>query len=167
MDVTSERTLSGRTLVVAGGVTVLLFVAATVALQPRLEHQVRQTTAPRTLREPIASGQAQGQTWEAVARFDGRANCVELRYRAAVLDRACDGGGLPGGKATAVIPGGPVVAYGVAGEDAASVRLRLDGGEVVDTPVEAGDLGFPVGFWAVTLPEGTRLRAVGYSGGQG
>jgi hypothetical protein len=155
MDITSERTVSGRSLVVAGLVVVALVTAASFVLGPGLRNEVRQSQDPRTLREPIAEGMHQGQPWEAVGRFDGTANCVELRYLGKILDRACDSG--PATVTTAVPRGGPTVAYGTTDDEAATHTVSLDNGEQLDVPVKAGDLGFPVGFWAVELPAGTGL----------
>lgn len=156
MDTTGERSISGRALVVGALVIVLIITAAAVIFGPALRDAVRQEQHPRTLREPIAAGQHDGQVWEAVGHFDGTANCVELRFRGDVLDRACDTG-TADVAATALPDGGPTVAYGIAAEDAAQQQVELDSGEVITTPVVAGDLGFPVGFWAVKLPEGAAL----------
>lgn len=168
MDAANERTLSGRALVVASLLVVAGIVGAGVVLGPGLREDVLQETGPRTLREPIATGTVAGATWEAVARFDGEANCVELRLDAEVLDRACDAGAPP--FATTLLPdGGPRVAYGVADEDARAVALQLDSGEQLTPAVRAGELGFPVGFWATALPPGARLvgAPAPYNGGQG
>ena len=155
MDTTAERTVSGRTLVTVGLVVTVLVTAASLIFGPGLRDEVRQTTAPRTLREPVATGLHAGQPWEAVGRFDGTANCVELRYLADVLDRACDTG--PVQQATTLADDGPTIAYGVAPENEAAFVVELADGEQITTPVVAGDLGFPVGFWAVELPAGAEL----------
>ena len=155
MDTTAERTVSGRTLVVVGLVVTVLVTAASLIFGPGLRDEVRQTTAPRTLREPIATGLHAGRPWEAVGRYDGSANCVELRYLAEILDRACDTG--PVQNATTLADNGPTIAYGIAPEDASTFDVELTGGESISAPVIAGELGFPVGFWAVELPEGAEL----------
>jgi hypothetical protein len=74
---------------------------------------------------------------------------------------------------TTVPEGGPTVVYGTAGEDLPAVEVRLDDGTTLQARVQAGDLGFPVGFWALPVPDGAGVRAVttgrqaSYSGGQG
>ncbi|MDQ3537622.1 MAG: hypothetical protein M3415_02305 [Actinomycetota bacterium] len=174
----AERTVSGRALVTGAGVLLAVALLAQALFGPSLVEQVRQEQRPRTLREPIAAGEAAGQPWEAVGRFDGTANCLELRYRDAVLDRACTPAGLReegvGQVRTTTVPeGGPTVVYGTAGEGMAAVDVQLDDGTTLRTPVRAGELGFPVGFWAVPVPDGAGVRAVttarpsSYSGGQG
>ena len=152
----AERSVSGRTLVVVALVVILLVTAFSAIFGPALREQVRNEQRPRTLREPIASGEYNGQIWEAVGHFDGTANCVELRYLGKVLDRACDTGAQPV-LATALAGSGPTVAYGIAPEDADTYEVQLDNGDEISVPVMAGDLGFPVGFWAVQLPAGTAL----------
>ncbi|MDP9406187.1 MAG: hypothetical protein M3O86_06240 [Actinomycetota bacterium] len=168
MEAVGERSVSGRALIVVSLVVVALFMGAGVVLGPGLREQVRQETRPRTLREPIATGTVAGATWEAVARFDGAANCVELRLRAEVLGRACDAG-APAFTTTRLTDGGPGVAYGVTDEAARRVALDLDSGARLTAPVRAGELGFPVGFWATTLPAGATVvgAPAPYSGGQG
>lgn len=151
-----ERTISGRALVVAGLAVVVVVVLVSVVAGPSLRDAVLQEQSPRTLREPIAAGTHEGRTWEAVGRFDGHANCVELRYSGAVLDRACDRGA--GSRVTQLPGGGPSVAYGVADDTWARVRLDLEDGREVVAEVRAGELGFPVGFWAAQLPAGVRLE---------
>lgn len=154
MEPTRERTVSGRALVVAGLVVTLLVTAASLLFGPGLREEVRQEQRPRTLREPVAAGEHAGQAWEAVGRYDGTANCVELRYEAQVLGRACDAGDPQ--RATELPDGGPTIAYGVAPEDQSVYALPLDNGEELSVPVQAGELGFPVGFWATELPDGAR-----------
>ena len=151
-----ERSVSGRKLVVVALVAILLVTAFSVLFGPALRDQVRNEQRPRTLRDPVASGTYQGETWEAVGHFDGTANCVELRYDGEMLDRACDTHAQPV-TATPLPSGGPTVAYGIAPEDAQMYDVQLDNGEQISVPVTAGDLGFPVGFWAVQLPEGVGL----------
>jgi len=160
-----ERTVSGRALIMGAGLLVGVLVGVQALFGPGLVDQVRQEQRPRTLREPIAAGQVAGQPWEAVARYDGTANCVELRYRDATLDSACSPAGQGedgvGQVQTTTVPeGGPTVVYGTAGEQLPEVEVRLDDGTTLRTPVRAGNLGFPVGFWAVPVPEGTGVRAV-------
>ncbi|HVM18406.1 MAG TPA: hypothetical protein VM307_00435 [Egibacteraceae bacterium] len=151
----ADRTVSGRALVIAAAAVVVAVTAASQIFGPDLREQVLQEQQPRTLREPIATGRHDGQVWEAIARFDGTANCVELRYRAEVLDRACDTG--PPRQTTRIPAGGPAVVYGTADEDADHVVLQLADGQQLDVPVRAGELGFPVGFWATELPAGAEL----------
>lgn len=158
MDSPGGRTVSGRALVVVAVLLVSGVVSAGVLLGPQLREDVRQEQQPRTLREPVAAGEHGGQAWEAVGRYDGEANCVELRYLGEVLGRACDTG--PTLTQTRIPPDGPVVAYGVVDETQTSVSLTLDDGAVVQAPAEAGDLGFPVSFWAAQLPAGRRVDAV-------
>lgn len=153
MDTTAERTVSGRAIVAGGLVVVAIVTAIGVLFGPGLREQVRQEQRPRTLREPIASGTAGGQVWEAVGRYDGTANCVELRHGGEVVDRACDTG--PQLQTTTL--DGVTVVYGVAPESTPDKNLLLDNGQTLVTPVVAGELGFPVGFWAVELPEGTEV----------
>lgn len=164
-----ERSVSGRALVVAGLALVALLLLATAVFGPMLQRQVRQETRPRTLREPIADGRVAGETWEAVARFDGNANCVELRLGSAVVDRAC--GAVAGGAVqdtqVTTLEGDATVAYGVAAEDVAAVRLQLAGGGRLSAPVKAAELGFPVGFWAVELGSGARLDSITALDGRG
>ena len=155
METTSERSVSGRALVIAGLLFALVITATGVMLGPGLREKVRQDESPRTLREPIAAGIHAGEPWEAIGRFDGTANCVELRYLSDVLDRACDAGSEPI-QVTDLPDGGPTVAYGIAPEDEDTFTLDLDTGEQIDVPVRAGELGFPVGFWATELPAGAR-----------
>lgn len=155
MDTPAERTVSGRTLVVVGLAVTVLVTAASLILGPGLRDDVRQEQDPRTLREPVATGLHAGQPWEAVGRFDGTSNCVELRYLAEIVDRACDTG--PVAQVTTLPDGGPTIAYGVAPEDATTFAVELAGGEEMSAPVVAGELGFPVGFWAVELPAGAEL----------
>lgn len=162
MDIAPERTVSGRLLIVVGLTVTALVTAASVVWGPGLRDQVRQEQSPRTLREPIATGSYAGGVWEAVGRFDGRANCVELRLGSDILDRACDQG--PAVKSTALPDGGPTVAYGVAPEDATQIDVPLTNGEQVTAEVVAGELGFPVSFWAVEIPAGT--KAVSPAAGQ-
>jgi hypothetical protein len=157
METTAARTISGRTLVTLGLLVAALVVLGGVLLGPPLREDVLQLDVPRTLREPIASGRYQGQVWEAVGRYDGTANCVELRYRSSTLHRACDVGDRVASRR--VGPGGPTIAYGVAPETQSSVTVTLDDGSQITTPAVAGDLGFPVAFWAVELPPGRALRA--------
>ena len=159
METVGERSVSGRTLVIAALVVMAAVTATSVVFGPGLREQVRQEQRPRTLREPIASGTHEGQIWEAVGHYDGTANCVELRYRGDVLGKACDAG--PRVTATALPSGGPTIAYGVAPESATQHDVRLDDGTSVTTSVTAGDLGFPVGFWAVELPPGATLAEGG------
>src|SRR5688572_19544718 len=153
MDATAERTVSGRALVVAGLIVAVLTTAVAVVFGPALRDAVRQEQSPRTLREPVAIGSAGGTAWEAVGRFDGTANCVELRANNEILDRACDTG--PTVQTTEL--GGRTIAYGVAAEDATEKALALDNGDEITVAVHAGELGFPVGFWAVQLPEARTL----------
>lgn len=157
MVATGERSVSGRALVVSGLVVAALITAAAVVLGPPLREDVRQEERPRTLREPVAAGEHGGETWEAVARYDGTANCVELRYRGEVLGRACDVG--PTEASTTLPADGPTIAYGVADETAARTEVVLSDGSTARTDVVAGDLGFPVGFWALQLPPGTAPAA--------
>ena len=158
METAAERTISGRTLVaVALGVTVVVVLAG-VLLGPPLREDVLQLDVPRTLREPIAAGQHDGRAWEAVGRYDGSANCVELRYGSRTLHRACDTGDRAASRQLAA--DGPTVAYGVAPETQTSVTVTLDDGSDIVTPAAAGDLGFPVAFWAVELPPGRAMRSV-------
>lgn len=158
METAAERTLSGRALVIGAAVVTVLVVAGGVFLGPPLREEVRQLDVPRTLREPVATGEYRGEVWEAVGRYDGTANCVELRLQAETLHRACDTGDRAA--ARQLPPDGPIVAYGVAPEGQPSVTVTLDNGEEVVTPAVAGDLGFPVGFWAVELPAGRSLQSV-------
>lgn len=150
-----ESTVSGRVLVIVGVVVAVMTVVASFAWGPGLREEVRQSTQPRTLREPIASGRHDGQIWEAVGRYDGEANCIELRFRSEVLDRACDRANPL--QQTPLPADGPVVAYGVAGERQPSVTVTLDDGTSLQTPTRAGDLGFPVSFWGLELPPGTTV----------
>ena len=156
MSTPSERTISGRMLVVVGLIVAAVVTLASIVWGPALREEVRQEDSPRTLREPIASGEYQGQVWEAVGRFNGQANCVELRYRGAVVDSACDD--QPQSKQTQLPPEGPVIAYGVAAEDRSSVTVTLDDDTSVQAPAVAGELGFPVSFWAVELPPGRSVQ---------
>ena len=150
-----ERTISGTTLVVAALVVTVAVTGISLLLGPALREDVRQVTSPRTLREPVATGSYGGRTWEAVGRYDGSANCVELRLDGQVLERACDAGDRM--LSTAISPDGPIVAYGVAPETQTAVTVTLDDQSEVSVPTAAGDLGFPVSFWAVELPPGRRL----------
>lgn len=158
MDTPRERTVSGRALVVGGLLVAALVTGASIVFGPALREDVRQEQSPRTLREPIATGTHGGDVWEAIGRYDGTANCVELRFRTRVLGRACDAGEEPL-RTTTLPDGGPAIAYGIAAETATETTLELDDGSTVSTPVRAGDLGFPVGFWAVQLPPGTQVQA--------
>lgn len=153
---TGERSVSGRKLVLGALIVVVLVTAVSVVFGPALRDRVRDEQRPRTLREPIAAGQHEGQVWEAVGRYDGEANCVELRYAGQTLDRACDTGAQRM-VATTLPNGGPTVAYGVAPDNTEDFDVPLEGGEELNVPVAAGDLGFPVGFWAVLLPSGETL----------
>ena len=157
MDTTPERTVSGRMLVVGGLVAALLVTAVAIVFGPGLREDVRQEQSPRTLREPIATGTHQGDVWEAVGRYDGTANCVELRFRTQVIGRSCDVGEPPQ-MTTALPDDGPTIAYGIAEETATEATLELDNGTTVTAPVLAGELGFPVGFWAVQLPPDTTVE---------
>lgn len=141
---------------VGGLIVTALVVAGGVVLGPPLREDVRQTDVPRTLREPVAAGQHDGQVWEAVGRYDGAANCVELRFGGETLHRACDAGDRVASRQ--LPPDGPAIAYGVAPDDQTDVTVVLDDGEEITTATVAGDLGFPVSFWAVELPVGRRLR---------
>ena len=157
MESVQERSVSGAALVVGSLLVIFVIVGAGMVFGPALRQDVRQTQVPRTLREPVASGRYDGQVWEAIGRFDGTANCVELRFRGETLDRACDvGDRVVNGQ---IPPDGPIVAYGVAPEDQAVVAVTLDDGSLVEAPTAAGDLGFPVSFWAVELPEGRQMRS--------
>lgn len=164
MTTTTERTISGNWLVIVGLVVTTVFVFGSTVLGPVLREDVQQLTSPRTLREPIETGEtAAGQTWEAVAHFDGKANCLELRYGGKILDRACDDtdAGKPVRDITAThVPDGPVVAYGLAAEGVESVDVVIEAGTTISVPVKAAELGFPVGFWATALPEGESLYNV-------
>jgi hypothetical protein len=60
-------------------------------------------------------------------------------------------------RTTRVAGDGPTVAYGIAEESARRVSLTLDTGDTVEARVGAGDLGFPVGLWAVEVPHGTTV----------
>ena len=153
MEATTERSVSGRRLVLVSLAVIAAVLAAGIVLGPSLRQQVLQEERPRTLREPIATGQHDGQVWEAVGRFDGTANCVELRFRGDVLDRACDAG-APQTQVTTLPDDGPTVVYGIAPETADEHAVALDNGEEMAVPVRAGELGFPVGFWAALVPEG-------------
>ena len=153
MDTTAERSVSGRAIVVVGLVMAAIVTATAILFGPGLREEVRQEQRPRTLREPVAAGTAGGEVWEAVGRYDGTANCVELRHGGDTIDRACDTG--PELRSTTLDD--VTVVYGIAPESAPDQTLQLDNGETVVTPVVAGELGFPVGFWAVELPEGTTL----------
>ena len=151
-----ERSVSGRKLVVGAMIAVVLVTAVSVVFGPALRDRVRDEQRPRTLRDPIATGEHGGQVWEAVGRFDGQVNCVELRYAGEVLDRACDKD-APRMTATPIPNGGPTVVYGVAPDNTEDFDVPLEGGGAFNVPVAAGDLGFPVGFWATLLPEGETL----------
>ena len=151
-----ERSVSGRKLVIGALVAVALVTAVSVVFGPALRERVRDEQRPRTLRDPIATGEFEGRVWEAVGRFDGEANCVELRYAGEVLDRACDVG-APRMTATPIPGGGPTVVYGVAPDNSDDFDVPLESGDEFNVPVAAGDLGFPVGFWAALLPEGETL----------
>lgn len=152
----NERSVSGRKLVVGALIVIVAVTAVSVVFGPALRERVRDEQRPRTLRDPVASGQHEGQVWEAVGRYDGEANCVELRYAGETLDRACDAG-APRMTATTLPDGGPTVAYGVAPDGTDDFDVPLAGGDDLTVPVAAGDLGFPVGFWAVVLPSGETL----------
>ena len=151
MDTTTERTVSGRALIVVSLIVIAVIIAVGLIFGPTLRDEVRQTQVPRTLREPIATGTWGGEVWEAVGRFDGEANCVELRFRGKVHAKACDTGPRA---MVAEVPGQGRVAMGVAPEERQEVTVRLVGADDVSVPVVAGDLGFPVGFWAVEVPAG-------------
>lgn len=155
MEIRTEPTVSGRKLVTIGLAVTAVVIAASLVFGPSLREQVRQETAPRTLREPVASGTYDGQVWEAVGRYDGTGNCVELRFADQVVDRACDIGPAQG--QSQLPPDGPVVVYGVAAEDQTRVTLVLDDGTELAAPAVAGELGFPVSFWAVALPPGRQV----------
>ncbi len=65
----------------------------------------------------------------------------------------------------AVLPAAPDDVEPGAGEDADGVRMVdvnvvLEAGTNITVPVEARELGFPVGFWATALPEGELLYEV-------
>lgn len=152
----TERSVSGRKLVTIALAIIVAVTAASVVFGPALRERVRDEQRPRTLRDPIATGEHEGQVWEAVGRFDGEANCVELRYLGEVLDRACDEG-TARMTATPLPNGGPTVAYGVAPDNTDNFDVPLEGGGTFNVPVAAGDLGFPVGFWATLLPKGEEL----------
>jgi hypothetical protein len=163
VDARTERTFSGTLLVVIGLVFTVLVVGTGLVFGPSLRDQVRQETRPRTLREPIAEGRTRnGESWEAVARYDGTDNCVELRLGDDVLDRACDEpGGEPVRDITVTqVPDGPAVGYGVADEGVPAVNVVLEAGTTITVPVKAGELGFPVGFWAAELPGDERIYEV-------
>ena len=163
MSTTSDPTFSGSKLVVIGLTFCLLVVGTGLVFGPTLRDEVRQETRPRTLREPIAEGRnATGDAWEAVGRYDGDANCVELRLGDELLDRACD---EPGDEpvrdiTVTLVPNGPAVGYGVADENIRAVNVVLEAGTTITVPVKAGELGFPVGFWATPLPDGERIYEV-------
>ena len=165
METAVERTISGRALVGFALLVTVLVVLGGLFLGPPLREDVRQLDVPRTLREPIASGQHQGEVWEAVGRYDGAANCVELRYGSETLHRACDVGDRVASRDLG--DGGPTIAYGVAPETQSTVTVLLDDGERLEAPTVAGDLGFPVSFWAVELPEGRAMRAADVGDGSG
>jgi hypothetical protein len=158
MDSTAERTVSGRSLITWLMALVVAMTGAALVLGPGLRERVLQEERPRTLREPIATGMYDGHPWEATGHFDGSANCVELRYRAEVLGSACDTG--PEVTTSRVGADGPTVAYGIAPETATRVAVDLDNGDAVRAAVKAGDLGFPVGLWAVEVPEGAQVDQV-------
>lgn len=160
MDITGERSVSGRALVITGLVVVAIVTAVGAVFGPGLRQQVLQEDRPRTLREPVAAGEHNGQVWEVVGRYDGAANCAQLRFDGEDLDRACDTG-APAVTATTLPDGGPTIAYGIAAEDASEHTVVLNDGEEISAPVVAGDLGFPVGFWAVELPDGAGLADEG------
>lgn len=161
MPIVPERNVSGRFFV---GIFIALAVVlggAAMFARP-FQEAVLQETRPRTLREPIGEGAG----WQAIGRFDGEANCVELRVGERLLDRACTPPNRPVGDrevdATKVtrVPDGTVVAYGTASEQLGAVNVVLEAGTTITVPVKAGELGFPVGFWAVALPDGARLHEV-------
>ena len=150
--------MSGRTLVIASLAFVAVIIAVSALFGPQLREAVLQEQRPRTLREPIATGLHDGQPWEAIGHFDGVSNCVELQYRAKTLGRACDGDDRV--TVTTLPQDGPTVAYGVAAEDWAGVTLTLDDGEDVAAAAKAGELGFPVSFWATEIPAGRAVDEV-------
>jgi hypothetical protein len=155
MNTPRERTVSGRSLVIGALVVTAAVTAAALVFGPGLRDKVLQEQRPRTLREPIATGTYDGEVWEAVGRFDGTANCVELRYVGKVLDRACDSG--PHQVVTQLPSDGPTIVYGVAPEDRETMAVPLEGADDLSLPVQAGELGFPVGFWAGEVPAGAAL----------
>ncbi len=159
MESPEGRTLSGRALVVVGVAAAVVFGVGGAAVAPALQERVRQEQHPRTLREPIDSGTLDGQVWEAVARFDGSDNCVELRYRAEVVERACaaaDTGEPLQGVRGVALGDDLVVLIGVAAESVGEVVVEPTAGAPVTAPVRADELGFPVGFFATELPAGTK-----------
>jgi hypothetical protein len=150
MEAPAERSVSGRTLVIGSLAVVAVIIAISALFGPQLRSAVLQEQRPRTLREPIATDEHNGQPWEAIGHFDGTANCVELRYRGETLGKACDAGDPV---VVTVLPDdGPTVAYGTAAEEWTRVRLVLDDGEELVAEAKAGELGFPVSFWALEIP---------------
>ena len=162
MEAPAERSVSGRTLVIASLAFVAVIIAVSALFGPELRDAVLQEQRPRTLREPIATGIHGGQPWEAIGHFDGTANCVELQYRAKTLGRACDGDNRE--TVTTLPQGGPTVTYGVAAEDWTRITLTLDDGQTVAAAAKAGELGFPVSFWATEIPAGRAVDEVSQAG---
>ena len=158
MEAPAPRSVSGRTLVIGSLAFVAVVIAVSVLFGPQLREAVLQEQRPRTLREPIATGLHEGQPWEAIGHYDGTANCVELRFRAKTLGKACDGDDRV--SVTTLPDGGPTVAFGVADETWTQVTLTLDDGEDLVTQAKAGELGFPVSFWAAEIPQGSTVDEV-------
>jgi hypothetical protein len=158
MPPTAERSVSGRSLVIIALAFTAIILAVGVLFGPQLRQAVLQEQRPRTLREPIAAGVHDGQPWEAIGHFDGTKNCVELRYLGEALGRACDDDAHV--QVTTLPQDGPTVAYGVADEEWTRVTVVLDDGEAVAAAAKAGELGFPVSFWATEIPPGTTVDEV-------
>ncbi len=114
--------------------------------------------------ETLATGEVDGRAWELVARPTNRGFCFGLAYGEASPDQ-CVPKDLVGGEfsiGVAFQSTDPPALVGIVGDDAALVKIAYSDGRLVDEEVRVGLSTMPeTGFFAVSLPDGVAVDAVG------
>jgi hypothetical protein len=155
---------SGTVLVVVGVAVVVAFTAVQLVFGPGLRRQVLEQRSPRTLRQPIAEGEAGGYAWEAIGRFDGDRDCVTVRFAGRVSPPACQGADVAVAVQSAALhrlgADLPTVVYGAVATPAERVRVTLDGRPPIETDPSGSQFGFAVDLYAVAVPPGASVQQV-------
>jgi hypothetical protein len=158
------RPPTGTILVLVGVVLVAAYTAAQVAFGPALRQQVLEQRSPRTLREPVGTGEAGGYAWEAIGRFDGARDCVTVRFAGAASPPACQGEEVGAAvQSVALYPLGeglPTVVYGAVSKITERVRVSLAGPTMIDTVPSGSQFGFTVDLYGVAVPPDATVERV-------
>jgi hypothetical protein len=161
---TPRRPPSGSVLVILGVLIVAGYTAVQALWGPTLRQQVLEQRSPRTLREPVGTGEAASFAWEAIGRFDGARDCVTVRFAGNASAPACQGEdvAIPV-QSVALHPLGeglPTVVYGAVSKGTERVRVDLVSGSPIQTVPSGSQYGFAVDLYGVAVPPGTTVQRV-------